>query len=137
GPVSSAIRNMHAMLRPGGRLLLTVPYLEGHESIEHFPHLHEYLIVELGGDFVLVNRRRDGVIETHRGLSFHGGPGSVLELRIFGEGELLSLLKGAGFTVTVLEPKVEEIGYVWDDCVEYPLAGGRKSKSYVLSCMRL
>ena len=135
-PVSVALDNLHRMLKPGGRLLLTVPYVEGHETIEHFPHLHDYRIVELSGTFVLVNRRRDGIVEMHQGLSFHGGPGSVLELRILGEGDLLAMLREAGFVVTVLEASDEAIGYAWEDGHEYVLAGNRKSKSYVLSCLK-
>jgi SAM-dependent methyltransferase len=135
-PVSEALRNMLAMLRPGGHLILTVPYLEGYETIEHFPHLHNYEIVKVGGDYVLANERRDGSIEVHRNLCFHGGPGSVLEMRIFGEGDLISMLRYAGFdNVRTLIPDDSAIGYCWDDVADGS-GGDRRNKSHVLICRR-
>ena len=73
----------------------------------------------------------------HENLSFHGGPGSVLEMRIFGEGNLFDLLNAAGFdSVKALPPCDEPIGYVWQDNVEHVLAGSRRGKSYVLVCSK-
>lgn len=136
-PVSAALINIGSMLKKGGKLILSVPYLEGYETIEHFPHLNDFGIVQLGDTYVMVNKRVDGLIEIHQNLSFHGGPGSVLEMRIFGEGDLLALLTSAGFgSIDVLRPDDEEIGYFWQDHVESVLAGGRRSKSYIVVCTK-
>ncbi len=136
-PVSSALINVHNMLKPGGKLILTVPYVEGYETIEHFPHLLAYEIAKLGDTYVLVNQRADGQVEMHQNLSFHGGPGSVLELRIFGEGDLFATLASAGFnSISVLVPDDAAIGYFWEEHIENPLTKGRRNKSYVMVCTR-
>lgn len=134
-PVTKALSNIRSMLKTGGILILSVPYLEGYETIEHFPHLHQYKICDVNGKYVLVNVRADGRIETFENLSFHGGPGSILERRVFGEGDLISMLHYAGFgSIEIIEPNIERIGYVWDMTVENPLHKGRRGKSYVMIC---
>jgi SAM-dependent methyltransferase len=136
-PVSNALSNIYSMLKNGGHFILSVPYLEGYETIEHFPHLAEYSIVKSGSDFILINYRADNLTEFHRNLTFHGGPGSVLEMRIFGEGDLVSMLRHVGFEeIRFLEPNDYAIGYSWDAHVESALARGRLNKSYILVCTR-
>lgn len=136
-PVSEAFRNIIGMLSPGGYLILTVPYLEGYETIEHFPHLNNYQIVKTGSGYVLINERANGSIEVHQSLSFHGGPGSVLEMRVFGEGDLLSMLRYAGFeSIRTLTPDDDSIGYCWEDVVDGSSLGNRVNKSHVLICQR-
>ena len=49
---------------------------------------------------VLRNRTREGVIQEFRNLVFHGGRGTTLEMRAFGEEDLLRHLRGAGFEDT-------------------------------------
>lgn len=133
-PVSQALKNIRGMMRDDGLFILTAPYVEGYETIEHFPHLHDFKIVSDDGAYVLVNRTANGCEERFGNLIFHGGPGSTLEMRMFGEGDLLNMLKYAGFSCEILEPRIESIGYVWDDCVENLLYGARRTKAYVLLC---
>lgn len=136
-PVIDSFRNISDMLRPGGWLILSVPYLEGYETLEHYPHLHDYKIVELSGTYVVVNKRVDELVELHERPVFHGGEGNVLELRVFGEGELFATLRSAGFAEIVdLKPTMDEIGYVWFPNVEDQLWQGRTSKSHVLLCRK-
>lgn len=133
-PVSQALKNIRSMMRDDGLFILTAPYVEGYESIEHFPHLHNFKIVSNDGGYVLENRTANGLQERFEHLIFHGGPGSTLEMRMFGEGDLLNMLKYAGFNCEILEPRDESIGYLWDDCVENLLYGDRRTKAYVLLC---
>ncbi len=136
-PVIASFSNIVDMLRPGGWLILSVPYLEGNDTLEHYPHLHDYKIIELSGTYAVVNKRVDGLVELHERPIFHGGDGSVLELRVFGEGELFATLRNAGFSDIIdLKPNIEEIGYVWFPNVEYEIWQGRKSKSHVLLCKK-
>jgi SAM-dependent methyltransferase len=103
-PVERAFATLHRMLKPDGLLLLTTPYnIDGHTR-EHFPELHQYTLASLNGRAVLINRRRDGSIETFDNLTFHhapaetrGGHGSALELRVFTEASLRAILCKAGF----------------------------------------
>ena len=91
-PVERAFAAMHAMLKPDALLLLTTPYSLGGRTAEHFPQLHQYTLADLGGRTVLINRRRDGGIETFENLVFHGGHGSTLEMRCFTEDSLRAIL---------------------------------------------
>jgi SAM-dependent methyltransferase len=134
-PVSTAFCNLRTLLRPNGTLILTVPYLEGFDTIEHFPHLHKWHLESDNGAFRLINQRKDGIFECHAGLRFHGGPGSVLEMRIFGEGTLLAHLGAAGFNeVKIVEPIYDEIGFVWPIQSESVMHYGRAAKGFVLVC---
>lgn len=111
-PVDRAFENAARLLKPNGFLILTVPYsgLED-ETKEHFPNLHAYRIIQLEDQFVLVNRRPDGVVETFTDLAFHGGPGSTLEMRLFAEKELVEKLLAAGFReVEVMRESYAEFG---------------------------
>jgi len=96
-PVERAFGNLNGMLKPDGLLLLTVPYTINGQTAEHFPELHEYALAAPGGRTVLVNRRRDGSLEVFENLSFHGGDGSTLEMRVFTEASLKETLAAAGF----------------------------------------
>ncbi len=96
-PVERAFAALHSLLKPNALLLMTTPYNIGGETEEHFPELHEYTLARLGEKFVVVNRRRDGSIETFEDLVFHGGHGATLEMRTFTESSLRDLLLKAGF----------------------------------------
>tara|TARA_R110002020_G_scaffold433510_1_gene643612 strand:- start:5185 stop:5973 length:789 start_codon:yes stop_codon:yes gene_type:complete len=115
-PVSKAFDGARRLLRPGGLLVMTVPYaLEFTHTVEHFPDLHEWC---LEGDAVsgyrLRNRRRDGVEEVFDDLVFHGGPGSTLEMRLFSRESLLAELRAAGFSdVRIAGEDLPEIGVHW------------------------
>ena len=103
-PVELAFSTLHRMLKPDGLLLMTTPYNLGGQTREHFPELHQYTLASLGGRPMLINRRRDGSMETFENLTFHqapaetrGGHGSALEMRVFTEASLRAILCGAGF----------------------------------------
>ncbi len=108
-PVQPAFDGIYRLLKPGGTLVLTVPY-GGDRTKEHFPLLHEFAFAEIGGTRVLVNRRTDGSYEVFDNLCFHGGIGSTLEMRVFCENDLLAHLQTAGFTASVLREPYEPFG---------------------------
>lgn len=62
-PVSRAFENVWRMLKPGGVLVLTVPYGPQAETIEHFPELNEFRIIEKNGSFVLRNKTKAGIVQ--------------------------------------------------------------------------
>lgn len=99
-PVDQAFATLHRMLKPDGLLLMTTPYNLDGRTIEHFPDLHECTLTSLAGRPILINRRRDGSVETFENLTFHGGHGSTLELRVFTEPSLRAILCNAGFAET-------------------------------------
>jgi SAM-dependent methyltransferase len=110
-PVEHSFANLYRLLKPDGFLMLTVPYRIDGKTVEHFPELYEYTLAMLGGRTVLVNRRRDGSIETFENLCFHGGDGSTLEMRVFSEESLTRVLRGAGFRdVHIAAENIPEFG---------------------------
>lgn len=97
GPCQRALRNLHALLKPGGLLVLTVPYGFQDATIEHYPELHDYRIEGEGNERILVNVTEDGREQRFTNLSFHGGDGSTLELRYYAFDDLVRGLLEAGF----------------------------------------
>lgn len=113
-PVEKAFRNIFRLLKPGGLLVLTVPYVDG-ATKEHFPGLANYRIEVQNGKQVLVNTRVDGLVEVFSQLVFHGGPGSVVEMRLFGETDLIALLEISGFTdIHIHGEELKEYGILWN-----------------------
>jgi SAM-dependent methyltransferase len=97
-PVSRAFVNARRMLKPGGKLIFTVPFVPDGHTKEHFPDLFEWSIEDRDGTWTLTNRTLDGEVQTFTDLVFHGGPGSTLEMRLFSRGDLEREFLQAGFS---------------------------------------
>jgi SAM-dependent methyltransferase len=127
-PVERAFANLNRMLKPDGLLALTVPYRIDGRTAEHFPELHEYALAAPGGRTVLVNRRSDGSMEVFENLSFHGGDGSTLEMRVFTEASLKEILAGAGFARThIASESIPEFGVDHSETWSLPIVGRKGS----------
>lgn len=96
-PRHVAFVNSWHLLKPDGLLLLTVPYTCLPKTVEHFPTLYQYKIIADDGGGLLVNRLRNQSFEVYGNLTWHGGEGSTLEMRIYCESDLLKILIAAGF----------------------------------------
>ncbi len=96
-PVSRAVENPHALRKPGGTFVMTVPFTLEAATVEHFPDLHDWTIERADRRFRLVNRTIDGRTAVHDDLAFHGGPGTTLEMRLFARDALLREFERAGF----------------------------------------
>jgi len=64
---------------------------------EHFPHLFDWNLSGSKETPVLENRRRDGSTESFEYLTFHGGSGLVLEMRLFTKRGLAEQLAAANY----------------------------------------
>jgi SAM-dependent methyltransferase len=124
-PIQPAFEGLHALLRPGGIALITVPFQVGKGTVEHFKHLHKWTLCMLDGQQILVNRRVDGKYEVFDELVFHGGRGSTLEMRIFGRDDLVDHLHRAGFQVRFAGESHPRFGIVWAVPWSLPLVAVR------------
>jgi len=96
-PVELAFKNAFRLLKSGGVMLLTTPWVWGGPTREHFPGLHQWRTEGEGRERVLHNLRADGRSERFENPVFHGGPGLTLEMRLFSRSGLEAALRGAGF----------------------------------------
>jgi SAM-dependent methyltransferase len=127
-PVERALEESSKLLKPNGILCMTVPYNLGNETKEHFPDLHQFAMLELGGRLVLVNRKRNGALEVREDLVLHGGSDAPLEMRVFCERDLRSKLLACGFReLDFLTQDYPQFGIVLEENWSLPLAA-RKGK---------
>ena len=126
-PVADAFDGAWSLLKPGGVLVLCVPFLADREhTIEHYPDLHEFQIHGKGGDARLHNRTRDGREQVFDGLTFHGGEGSTLEMRVFSKAALVDELQSAGFTdIRLRDQDALEFGVHWPLGKSFPITARR------------
>jgi SAM-dependent methyltransferase len=121
--VSTAFDNLRLLLKPDGVLIFSSPYRRGGDiTLEHFPDLHEYEILDSEKEQVLRNVTRDGEVQVFEDLKFHGGDGATLEMRVFTRSSLIEEFLRAGFA----EPRfhyesVFEFGIRWGDRASLPM----------------
>ena len=128
-PIAPAFETLYRMLKPNGLLFLTVPYSLESTTLEHFPELHDFALTALRDQWVLVNRTRDGRLQTYDNVVFHGGPGSTLEMRVFNESTIRTLLSDVGFkSIRIAGESCPEFGILPDDPWSLPIAA-RKGDS--------
>lgn len=124
-PVEKALGNVHDMLKPGGFLLLTVPFTLGSKTREHFPNLDEYQLVDFKGEKVLVNRTASGKLEVFNNLVFHLGTGLTLEMRLFCKDGLMRVLAESGFAEAKVVLGDGEFGACWPEPWSLPVVARR------------
>jgi SAM-dependent methyltransferase len=113
-PPLVAFENARRMLRPGGRLVFSVPYRVDGETTEHFPELFDYELSHEGAGRVLKNRTSDGRIQEFRNLAFHGGRGFTLEMRVFSLPGIRDCVARAGFSrLMVYDQDDPAFGICW------------------------
>ena len=115
-PIDRAFEEAFRLLKPHGFLCVTVPSSHlADETVEHYPDLSQYAVVELAGEHVLVNRKADKTLEIHSNLDFHGGIGATLVMRLFSMKDLERRLRAAGFTEVEFQVEpVERLGIVFE-----------------------
>lgn len=113
-PVDRAFENALALLRRGGVLIFTVPFTLADDTLEHFPELHDWRLVEHSGRFELVNTTADGRAQRFTDVVFHGGPGTTLEMRVFSRAALLRHFTAAGFArMRIADEPCDAFGIAW------------------------
>ena len=115
-PVQQGFDNLLQLLKPGGHLVFSVPYTRIAQTVEHFPGLFNYEILNFRGEKIIINRDRGGRLQVYDNLVFHGGEGTTLEMRRFCESDVLSRIAQAGFeNIKVYDQPQLSIGYYWPE----------------------
>lgn len=121
-PIQRAFDNAARLLKPGGHLILTVPYSTDAETIEHYPNVLDYATVRLRHRICVVTIDERDVMALDERPIFHGGDGDTLEIRLFGEKALHQNLARAGFSeVTVLREAIPEYGIAFPQLWSLPI----------------
>ncbi len=97
-PVSTGFKNLHRLLRNNGFCLITVPFINFGKTMEYYPDLYKYKIVNNNGQAYLFNITKAGEKQHFHNLKFHGGAGATLELRCYTRASLYNELVSAGFS---------------------------------------
>jgi SAM-dependent methyltransferase len=112
-PVSRAFKNANNLLKPGGILILSVPYVDG-ETREHFPEIQQFSVEERNSSWFLIGVTPDGRTKEFTDLTFHGGPGTTVECRLFGEDSLRRDCVDAGFDPPrIYRQEAAQFGILW------------------------
>ena len=109
-----AFRGANKILKPGGHLVLTVPFVNQGDHKEHYPGMVGYESKEVGGKWVAEIEYANGYIERDEKPKFHGGPGKTLEVRLFNRVRLIEELQWAGFEdITIHDANIPSSGINW------------------------
>jgi SAM-dependent methyltransferase len=125
-PVDRAFKTLARLLKPAGLLILTAPYSLANQTVEHFANLDATGLVEIDGRMVLVNRSPDGSYQVFDQLSFHGGQGSTLEMRIFSESDIRARLASVGLQVRFDATGSREFGVHYSGPCSLPMVAARE-----------
>ncbi|MBI4320003.1 MAG: class I SAM-dependent methyltransferase [Chloroflexi bacterium] len=123
-PVSAGFQNLRRLLKPSGVLIFTVPYGRDGETIEQFPDLWDYQIVQQeNAPPVLRNTKKDGAVQVYKDLVFHDGGGMALQMRCFSRASLLREFRRVGLSKIKFygAPKLE-LGIYWLEGWSLPMS---------------
>jgi hypothetical protein len=122
-PLQTALENLRGLLTPTGLgfAVITVPYAVSGPTVEYFPDLHDFAVVEQDGRRVLRNVARDGTVQVFEDVEFHGGDGETLEMRAVSEPALRAALVDAGFAETETYGAARRFGIDWPGPWSWPI----------------
>jgi SAM-dependent methyltransferase len=136
-PLDVAFRNLYNLLKPGGSLIFSAPYVDAERTIEHYPDLCNFEILQFKGRQLVLNQTASGAYQVYDKPVFHGGPGTVLEMRVFCERDLVNGLRDAGFAdLRVYYTPDLSLGYYWPAVTEFPDRFAGAQRGYVMSSVR-
>jgi len=121
-PIARAFHNARKLLKPGGKIIFTVPFSFDATTREHFPDLHEWNVAQIDARWRLTNRTAAGQEQIYTDLVFHGGPGATLEMRLFSCASLQREFAGAGFArVRIADEPYLPFGIHWPERWSVPM----------------
>lgn len=110
-----AFRGAYNILKPGGYLILTVPFVNIGEHKEHYPGISGYNSTETDNGWIVDIEYHNGKKSVDKNPKFHGGPGKTLEVRLFNRTRLMEELNWAGFDdVNIMDENLPKHGINWN-----------------------
>lgn len=138
-PAGEALRTIFSILRPGGVAILTTPTAPG-RTTEHYPALTRHEVFPTTDGWRLRGDLPDGAEFTSDAVIFHGGPGSTVEMRVWGSDSLREALEAVGFVeIRRHLADVPAFGVSWEDIpdsMEVPGGTARGLRSGVWTARR-
>jgi len=122
-PPAVTIANLLAMLRPGGALVLSAPTFRIPATIEWYGGVTGFTIAREAEGFAVHWTDLRGQTLIDRRPIFHGGPGTVLEMRVIAADDLLDVARRLAASVEVLA-FAPAWGYAWRFVREFPYLDG-------------
>lgn len=113
---SYAFQGAYDILKPGGYLILTVPFINAGPHKEHYPGLINYTSEQCtDGSWVAHLEYAGGRKVTDEKPCFHGGAGKTLEVRLFNRTRIEEELAWAGFKAVIIHVEnMPERGMNWN-----------------------
>lgn len=97
-PMTRALHGCLGVLKPGGSIVITMPYTLRGPSVEHYPWMKDYEVsADESGLPVVIGIDGDGIRLPILNPNFHGGPGRTLEMRMLELSVVLEAIESAGF----------------------------------------
>jgi hypothetical protein len=116
-PVRRAFEGAISLLKRGGVFVFSAPYTGNSQTVEHFPDLGRHVVTTLLGRPCLVYESADGRLRLRTDLTFHGGEGATLEMRLFSRDDIIAHLTAAGCVDIRVLGDAPEWGILYDnDC---------------------
>ncbi len=113
-PIGQSFDNLFKILKKDGVCIFSVPYKNEGLTEEYFPELFDYKIVNKKGKMVLLNINKQGESKSFENLRFHGGPGSVLVMRLFSKPSLIENIENVGFVdIKMHDYNIPEFGILY------------------------
>ncbi len=114
GEPSAAFAGAFKIIKPGGCLILTVPFINEGPYIEHYPGITGYTSEQRDGKWIAHIQYSDNRMVTDYTPRFHGGPGKTLEVRLFNRARIEEELIRAGFVdIKFYDANIPEFGVNW------------------------
>ena len=111
-PLHNSILGSFNLLKPGGHLVLTMPWNTWQDSVEHYPWMVSYSVhQDSEGIYSVIGIDQSGSERIVANPVFHGGPGNTLEMRKININVLVHELEQVGFIeVTIHDQNRPEFG---------------------------
>ncbi len=101
-PVGRAFAGASQLLKPGGHLILSVPYSAEGEGCEHYPDLDDYRTMLFEDRCLVVIRNNDGAYSVRPDPVLPEGPDGGVELRRMSLDQIVQCLAESGFDQVVI-----------------------------------